>query len=144
MAELTLSQYVKRRTGVALGASGSMQNMFKRAFGAYSFAQFWNYWNPIWGFYLVTKVMRPSRKFLPWWLSLLLTFGVSGAVHDLAVSAVKLKAVFFFTPWFFIMAITIVITQAIQLNYKSAPWWLRAFINLSFLSGCYYITSLFF
>ena len=34
---ISLSQYVKKRTGVALGASGSMRNMLERSLGAPSF-----------------------------------------------------------------------------------------------------------
>ena len=46
---LTLSQYVKFRNGVPLGDSQSLSNMLHRSLGAASFAEFWQYWNPIWG-----------------------------------------------------------------------------------------------
>ena len=71
---LSLSQYVKKRNGVPLGASHSMRNMLSRALGAKSFPIFWHYWNPIWGYYLSRNVMRPSSQFLPMWLAVLVTF----------------------------------------------------------------------
>jgi len=100
---LSLSQYVKKRNGVPLGANHSMRNMLSRALGAKSFPIFWHYWNPIWGYYLSRNVMRPISQFLPMWLAVLLTFLVSGALHDIAVALVKCQAIFFFTPWFGIM-----------------------------------------
>ncbi len=45
-----LVQYVYRRNGVPLGDSNSLRNMFIRSFGAGSFARFWQYWNPIFGY----------------------------------------------------------------------------------------------
>ena len=88
---ITLSQYVKRRTGVPLGSKHSMRNMLYRALGAKSFPLFWHYWNPIWGYYLSRNVMRPLASFLPVSLATLVTFLVSGGLHDIAVSIIKWK-----------------------------------------------------
>lgn len=52
---ISLSEYVKKRNGVALGTFGSMGNMLKRSLGANSFYLFWQYWNPIWDYYLSVK-----------------------------------------------------------------------------------------
>ncbi len=71
-----------------------MRNMLSRSLGARSFAIFWHYWNPIWGYYLSRYVMRPLRRFLPLSFATFITFVVSGALHDLVVSIVKWKAVF--------------------------------------------------
>ena len=59
---LTLAQYVKRRNGVALGYSGSFSNMLHRSFGAGTLAKFWQYWNPIWGYYLGRYIHGPLKK----------------------------------------------------------------------------------
>jgi hypothetical protein len=56
---LTLSQYVHRRNGVPLGDAKSLPNMLHRSFGAASFAAFWQYWNPIWGYGLGKYVYTP-------------------------------------------------------------------------------------
>jgi hypothetical protein len=92
---ISLSEYVKKRNGVPLGASGSMGNMIERSLGADSFYMFWRYWNPIWGYYLSRNVMRPLSLFLPIWLATILTFAVSGGLHDLAVTLVKWRLTFF-------------------------------------------------
>ena len=82
--DLTLSEYVRRRNGVAMGAPGSLSNMLARSLGAGSFGEFWRYWNPIWGYGLGKYVFAPLKKALPPALALVATFVVSGALHDLA------------------------------------------------------------
>lgn len=67
-----------------------------------SLAQFWRYWNLLWGYYLSRFVMRPASRLLPIWLATIVTFLVSGALHDIAVSLIKWKVVVFMTHflWF--------------------------------------------
>jgi hypothetical protein len=50
--QLTMGQYILRRNGVPAGASGGLRNMLQRSFGARSFAVFWQYWNPVFGYIL--------------------------------------------------------------------------------------------
>lgn len=138
---ISLAQYVHKRTGVPLGHKDSMRNMLTRSLGASSFYLFWRYWNPVWGYYLSRYVMKPSHKALPLWCAVIVTFAVSGALHDLAVSLVKLKPVFFFTPWFTVMAIAVLITQLANVQFTRAPWWLRALMNVSIIALCYGLVS---
>ena len=130
---VSLAQYVKKRNGVPLGASGSMTNMLSRSFGAASFPVFWHYWNPIWGYYLSRNVMRPLASFLPVSLATFLTFLVSGALHDLAVSIVKLKTIFFFTLWFGLMGLIVVVSKGAGISYGHVSWPVRALINSLFI-----------
>jgi len=130
---VSLAQYVKKRNGVPLGASGSMRNMLFRAFGARSFQVFWRHWNPIWGYYLSRDIMRPLANFLPISLATLITFLVSGALHDIAVSIVKWKTVLFFTPWFGLMGLIVIVSQGAGISYGKVNWPARAFINASFI-----------
>ena len=130
---LSLAQYVKKRNGVPLGASGSMTNMLSRAFGASSFWVFWQYWNPIWGYYLSRNIMRPLASFLPVSLATLVTFLVSGALHDIAVSIIKWKIVLFFTPWFGLMGLVVIVSKAVGLSYGQVSWPIRALTNASFI-----------
>lgn len=138
---LTLSKFVKHRNGVALGAPDSMRNMLTRSLGAGSFDRFWQYWNPIWGYYLSTKVMKPLLKIFPLWLSIILTFAVSGALHDLAIALVKLKPIVFFTPWFTLMGLMVVISKKYSLTYQQRPFVIRALINLTTIIVCYILTD---
>tara|TARA_Y100000052_G_C2943047_1_gene81967 strand:- start:137 stop:586 length:450 start_codon:yes stop_codon:yes gene_type:complete len=130
---VSLAQYVKKRNGVPLGASGSMRNMLFRAFGARSFQVFWRHWNPIWGYYLSRDIMRPLANFLPISLATLVTFLVSGALHDIAVSIIKWKIVLFFTPWFGLMGLVVIVSKAVGLSYGQVSWPIRALTNASFI-----------
>ena len=132
-SKLSLAQYVKKRNGVPLGASDSMKNMLSRSFGASSFPVFWHYWNPIWGYYLSRNVMRPIANFLPISLATFITFLVSGALHDIAVSIIKWKAIFFFTPWFGLMGLMVIVSKGAGISYGHVSWPVRALINASFI-----------
>ena len=126
---VSLARYVKKRNGVALGKSGSMRNMLARSLGAGTFPVFWHHWNPIWGYYLSRKVMRPLNSFLPKWLAVLFTFMVSGAIHDAAVSIFKWKAIVFFTPWFTLMGLAVVFSTFLSISYHKYPWVIRCALN---------------
>lgn len=132
-SKLSLAQYVKKRNGVPLGASDSMKNMLSRSFGASSFPVFWHYWNPIWGYYLSRNVMRPVANFLPISLATFITFLVSGALHDIAVSIIKWKAILFFTPWFGLMGLMVIGSKGVGISYGHVSWPVRALINASFI-----------
>ncbi len=139
---VSLSAYVKKRTGVALGASHSMRNMFYRSLGASSFHYFWCYWNPIWGYFLSRYVMKPINSLLPHWLAIVLTFSVCGALHDLAVSLVYLTPFFLITPWFSLMGFTVILTKYFAITYPSFPWLFRASINLLLIAVTFWLTKL--
>lgn len=135
---LSLSQYVRKRNGVPLGDTRSMRNMLYRSLGAKSFAVFWRYWNPIWGYYLSRNVMRPLNSFLPVSVATIFTFIVSGALHDLAVGLIKWKSIVFFTPWFGIMGVVVVISSQLGISYGKFTWPIRAVINLATLGASLY------
>ncbi len=137
---ITLSEYVKKRNGVALGAPGSMSNMLKHSLGANSFYLFWQFWNPIWGYYLCRKVMKPLSQVLPIWLAIIMTFAVSGALHDLAITLVKWKFTFLFTPWFTLMGFIVLATKKFSISYSEYHWLIRASINISLIAISFVIT----
>lgn len=137
---ITLSEYVKKRNGVALGSPGSMKNMLQRSLGASSFYLFWQYWNPIWGYYLSSKIMKPLSNVLPIWLAIIITFSVSGALHDIAISLVKLEPTIFFTPWFSLMSLIVIATKKFGVSYDRYHWLVRASINVSFITLCLLLT----
>lgn len=140
---ISLAKYVKRRNGVALGAPGSMSNMLKRSFGASSFYLFWQYWNPIWGYYLSRQIMKPLSHLFPMWLAIIITFAVSGALHDLAVTIVKSSLTFFFTPWFFLMSLIVLATKKFDISFHDHHWLIRASVNIALVSVCLVLTIVF-
>jgi len=138
--KLTLSEYVKRRNGVPLGAPGSLQNMLVRSLGAGTFAKFWQYWNPIWGYALGRYVYAPLNQFLPASISLILTFAISGVIHDFVTMLVRREPAFLFTPWFASMGLIVVIGQYLQIDYSEKPFPIRVAINLSLIITCLMLT----
>lgn len=130
---MNLATYVKRRNGVALGSNGSLSNMLKRSLGASSFTQFWQYWNPIWGYYLASYIFAPSKKHLPVWLATVFTFSVSGALHDLAIMLIKQQPSYLLTLWFTVMGVVVVVTKGLNLSWQQAPFIIRACFNLGLI-----------
>jgi hypothetical protein len=137
---LTLAQYVRRRNGVPLGASGSLRNMLHRSLGAGTFAGFWQYWNPIWGYGLSRYVYSPLVRVMPLTAALIMTFVVSGAIHDLVVSAILGSATFVVTPWFLLLGLGLVFGRAANLDFSGRPWFVRALVNLGYIGLCLALT----
>jgi len=137
---LTLAQYIHRRNGVPAGSSGSLRNMFRRSLGAGSFAGFWQYWNPVWGYGLARYVHSPLKRYFPPTAALILTFVVCGALHDLVIMAVRGSATFLFTPWFFLLGTGVVFGRAVGMDFSSKPWLIRASVNLTYVGVCLAVT----
>jgi hypothetical protein len=133
---LTLSDYVKRRNGVPLGHSASLRNMLTRALGAGKFSIFWQYWNPIWGYYLGKYIFKPLKAIFPPALALLLTFAVCGFIHDLAIMLLKWKFTLLLTPWFIWMGLCVVLSESTKMDYSTLPWIARAAINVLVIASC--------
>lgn len=138
--QMTMNDYVQYRNGVPLGATGSLQNMLVRSLGAGTFAKFWQYWNPIWGYVLGRYIYAPLNRFLPAAVALILTFLISGAIHDLATMLVRGAPAFFFTPWFFLMGVVVVFGRLLKLDYSNQAFQLRVAINVTFILVCLIIT----
>ena len=134
---LTLAQYIERRNGVPVGASGSLRNMLQRSLGAGSFASFWGYWNPLFGYYLGRYVDSPLRRFMPRSVALILTFVICGALHDLAAMAVRGSVAFFCTTLFFFLGAGVLVGRWAGLDFSSLPWAARAAINFTYIVSCF-------
>jgi hypothetical protein len=114
--------------------------MLRRSLGAASFAGFWRYWNPIWGYYLGRYVFRPARRVLPASLATLTTFFVSGALHDVAISLVKARIIVLCTPWFLFMGLGVILGEAAKMDLSRRPWILRASMNIAYVGSCLALT----
>ncbi len=134
--KLTLAQYVQRRNGVPLGAPGALKNMFNRSLGAGSFAKFWQYWNPVFGYYLGSYIYAPLKRWLPPAIALIITFVACGALHDAVAIMLRGSMVFLFTPWFLLMGTGVVIGHAVQFDYSEHSWFVRALINIGYVGVC--------
>lgn len=136
---MNLSDYVKRRNGVPLGDSDSLHNMLSRSLGAGKFSIFWQYWNPIWGYYLGKYIFKPLKLILPQAFSLLITFVVCGFIHDLAIMLLKWKFTLLLTPWFLLMGLSVILGDYAKFEYSKFPWIVRAAINIVIILGCLFI-----
>lgn len=132
----TLRDFVLDRTGVPLGAPGSLSAMLRRSLGAPSFAAFWHFWNPIWGYNLKHRVFQPLRRILPWSLSVIITFTVSGALHDAAVWVVSGTTNGLFALSFTFMGLGVLVGRAASMDMSAWPMPARAAIHIAYVSGC--------
>lgn len=136
---MNLSDYVKRRNGVPLGDSNSLRNMLNRSLGAGKFSIFWQYWNPIWGYYLGKYIFKPLKCIFPPALSLILTFIICGFIHDLAIMLLKWKFTLLLTPWFLFMGLCVILVNYLKIDYSKFPWMARAAINIVIILGSLFI-----
>ena len=114
--------------------------MLSRSLGAGSFAGFWRYWNPVFGYFLSRYVYSPLRRVLPRTLALVLTFIICGALHDLVTAAVRGSVAFLFTPWFFLLGLGVVGGGWAGMDFSSRRWTVRAGINLAYVLACLGVT----
>jgi hypothetical protein len=96
---------------------------------------------PSLGLLFVTKHYETSLYIHSIRLAAFLTFLVSGALHDIAVSIVKWELIVFFTPWFGLMGIIAVLSKKLAISYRG-PWLVRAIINALIICGTFWITHL--
>ena len=133
---MSLGDYVQRRTGVPLGGAGSPGAMLQRSLGARSFAAFWQHWNPVWGYGLGRFVYAPARRLVPAPVAVLVTFLVSGLLHDAAATLVRGTPTLVATPWFLLLALVVLASRATGMDLTRRPWWLRAVANVAHVVGC--------
>tara|TARA_Y100000385_G_scaffold222957_1_gene232989 strand:+ start:81 stop:506 length:426 start_codon:yes stop_codon:yes gene_type:complete len=139
---MTLSEYVLRRNGIPLSGQGSLLQNLENSFGAESNVLFWKYWNPIWGFYLSKYIYLPRNRHLSKPVSSIVTFGVSGALHDLAIGLLGLGWQNFLTIWFVIMGAFMSISKSLDIRYGSFGFFSRAVINIPSIAGCFFLAEL--
>ena len=133
---MTLAEYVKKRNGVPIGNSNSLRNNQYRSLGAKNFSTFWNYWNPIFGYYLGMRIFKPLKNYFPRALALVITFVFCGLTHDFAVTVFRGKLSLFFSVWFLFLGIGVLISRRLKYDFSDKTWLTRAFLNLSIIGVC--------
>ena len=136
---MNLSDYVKKRNGIPLGASNSLRNMMFRSLGAGKFSKFWVYWNPIWNYYLGNYIFKPLKIIFPPALSLILTFAFCGFLHDLVIMLLRWNFELLLTPWFLLMGLCVLLGNYYKIDYSKFTWIIRASINILIISICLFI-----
>lgn len=126
---VTLASHVERRNGMPMGAAGSLRQMLRRAFTAGTLAGFWRHWNPVFGYYLGRFVHVPFARVAPRPVAVVVTFLVSGAIHDLATLAVRGSTQLLFTVWFGTIGTEVVLATAMGVDLSRCGRLLRVAVN---------------
>lgn len=141
-AGMTLTEYVELRLGASPGEQG--RNFLARPFGAESFAAFWRYWNPVWGYFLLFRCYRPLRALVPRPAAVWLTFVLCGLVHDVpfivGAALTGGRARFTITTFFAVVGALVVATERVHLRLTALPiparWLVHALaLTLGYLSA---------
>jgi hypothetical protein len=135
----TLVQYIELR----LGSTPNEQaiNFLARPFGARTVSEFWQYWNPVWGYYLRYYCYRLLRPSLPRGMAVMLMFFICGLVHDLPFAAARVFIVgkpplWTITVFFICVGLVTILTEKIGLDLARVPVRLRWLIHVSWITLC--------
>ena len=75
-------------------------------------------------------IFKPLKHLFNPAIATLLTFGISGLIHDLAVILIKSKINFFLRPGF-LMGLMVIFNKTLKINYHKTTFWNRVLINAS-------------
>lgn len=135
----TFAQYQRRRLGPATSEWQRIASMLRRSLSAPTFGEFWRYWNPLFSYYLYYRCYRPLVRHLPRAPAVVLTFAVSGAVHDFFASLAMRDAFIFCTPVFAVFGLYVVAEEGLGFRLVAAPTWLRSAYHLALIIGTVWI-----
>lgn len=133
---MTLGEYVKKRNGVPIGHRHSLKNNLYRSLGAKNFSSFWNFWNPIFGYYLGKKIFKPAKRFFSPALSIIITFICCGLIHDVVTILFRGQTSFLFSYWFLLMGVAVIISNYFNQNLAQHRWIIRYISNLFIILIC--------
>ena len=141
---MNLEEYTYYRTGTTK-VPLIIRNMFFKPFLSSSLKSFWKYWNPTWGYFLLFYCYKPIKTIFPAWVSLIITFIISGLFHDIIYIIPMMmkegKFVFpFITVWFFIISIGILLTEYLQINFIKTNLLFRPIFHLGYLIVTFIVT----
>ena len=129
------NDYLGRKTGYRSTEWGRIVYMTRQSFTAPTFRAFWQNWNPLWSYYLTYKVYAPLRNHLPDGLALLLTFSISGFLHDVAAMAVLGRPFFLFTLLFSVFGLWVLAEAWSGYSLRKKSNWIRVMYHLILLVG---------
>jgi hypothetical protein len=131
----SLAVHIESRLGPGTPLE-QLGSMFVRSFGAGTPAEFWRFWNPVYGYYLYYRCYQPVRRWLSRGPALLVTFAASGfLLHDLPfgwwVRALKMHSLPlpFVALWFVLIGIGVLLTEALRVSYAGRPFAVRLACN---------------
>ena len=117
-----------------------LRSMFVKSFQAKSAKEFWNYWNPVFGYYMLFYFYKPLTKKVPRVIRVIATFTFSGFfLHDLLLWwpfcwVIAYKTHFpVGTVWFLFLAIIMLILEKVGFNTENYSSKVRVLTNFIYL-----------
>lgn len=144
----TLKHYIHLRLGRG-NLFETLRIMFIKSFQANSVKEFWNYWNPLFGYVTLFYIYKPLTKKVPRPVRVLTTFILSGFfLHDLLLWwpfcwIITYKTRFpLGTIMFIFLAIILLIFEKIGFTTKRYPTMVRVLTNISYILVSFALTVL--
>jgi hypothetical protein len=137
-----LGEYVERRLG--RGSAAMLRNWALRSFGAATLGEFWQYWNPVYGYVLAYYVYRPLRRTLPRAWAVWLTFVACGfGLHDLVGWALARQVrIPEMTLLFVLFGAEVIVAERLHLDLSGRPLLVRVVANCAWLLGAFGVVRL--
>jgi hypothetical protein len=137
-----LGEYLERRLG--RGSAAMLRNWALRSFGAATLGEFWQYWNPVYGYVLAYFVYCPLRRKLPRAWAVWLTFVACGfGLHDLVgwVLARQMR-IPEMTLLFVLFGAEVIVTEHLHLDLSGQALFVRVVANCAWLLGAFGLVRL--
>lgn len=142
MIQPSYRQYEQRKMGHRKNPLTGIFYMCRQSFLADSFAKFWQNWNPLFSYFLLYSFYRPLKKLFPRFIAVMITFAISGAIHDLAASIALSRVYYLFTLSFTLFGLFVLLEEFLQLKLTKAPLMVRPFYHFSLIAGSYYLSKM--
>lgn len=133
---MTLKRYIAKKFGNRKSLSGSLNYMLKASFFSTTFRDFWKHWNPLWSYFLTYYLYKPLKTVIPKPIAILLTFAVSGALHDLALMILLQWFNYLFTLIFLAFGFVVLIESFFKINLNSMPKIIRPIYHTGIIVLC--------
>ncbi|MDP8202261.1 MAG: MBOAT family O-acyltransferase [Candidatus Tenebribacter burtonii] len=136
----TLKHYIHLRLGKG-NFFEILKSMFVKAFRAKTAKEFWNYWNPVFGYFMLFYFYKPLTNKVPRAIRVIATFTVSGFfLHDLLLWwpfcwMIAYKTHFpLGTVWFLFLAIIMLILEKKGFSTERYSPEIRVLTNFIYIS----------
>lgn len=137
----TFAEYQRRRLGRRGPQWHQIVRMVGRSFGAPTFAAFWRYWNPLFGYYLYYRCYRPLIRIIPRPMAVIATFAASGVVHDLFATVAVQRPIAWCTGAFTVFGVFVVAEEGVGWNLRRVPRWLRPLYHFALIATTVWVVQ---
>ena len=133
---MTLRRYLTKKLGNKKTITACLKFMLQKSFYSKSFREFWKHWNPLWSYFLTYYSYKPLKTKLPKSIAVLLTFGISGALHDVFVMLLLQKFYYLFTMIFLVFGALVLVESSLKISITSSSKVLRPIYHSTIIILC--------